>query len=109
MRGMTPTAKEDFVRILVHVAEHPQNYRDVIPNGHERTFFAGLDFSLRLFLGLAYDARRERELRHAAAELRGFDSSRHPVEQMLERGLLPDAVLSELSRLEIEFIQLAVE
>lgn len=51
MRGMEQTAVALIVRILENVAENPQRFRDAIPNGQERTYFAGFDFALGLFLG----------------------------------------------------------
>lgn len=107
MGGMASPAIEDIIRILEDVAQDPERCRDAIPIGQEQTYFAGVGFALRLFLRFADGGRLERQLRHAAAESLGFDSSRHPVEQMLNRGQSPDFVLSELARLEIAFIRLA--
>jgi hypothetical protein len=59
-----------------------------------------------LALDLANDPRWL-ELRRTAAITRGWKTERHPYEQMLERGFSADEVLSELARLEVEFIRLA--
>jgi hypothetical protein len=111
MRGaMTLEQLEILIGFIEHISCKPSLYRlQTIPVGQELTFFNGFAASLRFALGFGGGSLRERELRHHAAQARGWAIDRHPHQQMIERGLSSDNVLSELALLEVEFMRLAAE
>lgn len=107
---MTLDQLEILIGCIEHMSGNPAPYRrETIPVGHELTFFNGFAVSLRFALGFGGGSLRERELRHHAAQARGWTIDRHPHQQMMERGLSPDKVLSELALLEVEFMRLAAK
>jgi hypothetical protein len=92
---------------LETVAKRPDRFRIIVPTGHEFAYMSGIGVGMRFLLGIANDARQEHRLREKAAVARGWRGDRHPYEQMKERDLTADEVLTELLRLEIEFISQA--
>jgi hypothetical protein len=105
MRAETIT---QLIECLEQLAKHPDRFREkVVPRGQELGYISGVGLGLRFGLGLCDDIQREHELRIVAAKARGWDADKPPYEQMLDRGLSADETLSELARLEADFLKLA--
>ncbi len=96
----------ELVTCRKHFADHPEWVRKDVQPGQELSYISGVGLGVRFMLNLANDPRGL-ELRRKAALARGWSIDRHPYEQMLECGFSADEILSELTRLEIEFIELA--
>lgn len=105
---MKPDSIAELAACLGHLADHPEWVRKDVQAGQELAYMSGVGLGVRVMLGLANEPRGL-ELRRTAAVARGWSTDRHPYEQMLDRGFPADEVLSELVRLEIEFIRLAGE
>jgi hypothetical protein len=98
----------ELLQCLERLAEHPEWIRKEVQPGQELSYISGVGLGVRFILDLVNDPRGL-EFRRTATVTRGWETDRHPYEQMLERGFSADDVLSELVRLEIEFIRLASE
>lgn len=103
---MRADAIDQLLGCLEHLANRPGMFRDVVPPRHELSYMTGVGVGVQFMLDLANDPRKL-ELRRTAAVTRGWTTDRHPYEQMQKRGFSADEVLSELARLEAEFIRLA--